>query len=94
MDKKIKLLRKKAHSLKPLVRIGNLGITEPVIAEIERCLYDHELIKIKIGIEDKSDKRNMIEKLISSINKTILVEEKGHVVTVFKKSSKNTPTKN
>ncbi|MGD9020491.1 MAG: ribosome assembly RNA-binding protein YhbY [Lysobacterales bacterium] len=41
-------LRALAHHLKPLVTVAGNGLTEPVVAEIERALDDHELIKIKL----------------------------------------------
>ena len=41
------ILRKKAHSLKPTVLIGQHGVNESVIAEIDLSLNVHELIKIR-----------------------------------------------
>ncbi len=40
-------LRQSAHHLKPVVLIGQHGLSEAVMAEIERALFDHELIKIR-----------------------------------------------
>ena len=40
-------LRRRAHHLKPVVLVGQQGLSAAVIAEIERALYDHELIKIR-----------------------------------------------
>ena len=37
-------LRGLAHPLKPVVRLGNAGLTEAVARETERALADHELI--------------------------------------------------
>lgn len=39
-------LRARAHSIKPLVRVGDDGLTPAVLAETERALASHELIKI------------------------------------------------
>jgi hypothetical protein len=36
-----------AHALKPIVRLGNAGLTEAVALETERALHDHELIKVR-----------------------------------------------
>jgi len=41
------ILRKKAHSLKPVVLIGQHGVNESVIAEIDSSLNVHELVKIR-----------------------------------------------
>ncbi|MCL0340909.1 YhbY family RNA-binding protein, partial [Escherichia coli] len=42
-----------AHPLKPVVMLGNNGLTEGVLAEIEQALGHHELIKVKIASEDR-----------------------------------------
>jgi len=43
-----KNLRGQAHHLKPLVIVADKGLSESVVAEIERALNDHELIKVKL----------------------------------------------
>ena len=43
-----KNLRALAHHRKPLVTVADNGLSEPVVAEIERALDDHELVKIKL----------------------------------------------
>lgn len=50
------LLKAKAHKLKPIVFIGNNGLTENVMNEIDRGLTDHELIKIRIQGTDRQDR--------------------------------------
>ncbi len=48
-------LRQRAHHIKPVVHIGQNGITENVIKEIRRQLLIHELIKIKWSSLDKEN---------------------------------------
>ena len=43
-----KHLRGLAHPLKPVVRVGRSGLTEPMVREIQRALEDHELIKVSM----------------------------------------------
>ena len=43
-----KNLRGRAHHLKPFVTVADKGLSESVVAEIERALNDHELIKVKL----------------------------------------------
>lgn len=45
MDRK--LLKARAHSLHPMLQLGEKGLTDAVVAEIERALTHHELIKIR-----------------------------------------------
>ena len=42
-----KALKAKAHKLDPVVHIGAKGLTEEVIAEVDRALRAHELIKVR-----------------------------------------------
>ena len=42
-----KALKARAHGLNPVLRLGEKGLTDAVIAEIDRALGAHELIKIR-----------------------------------------------
>ena len=44
-----KALKARAHKLEPVVQIGAKGLTDEVIAEIDRALRAHELIKVRAG---------------------------------------------
>jgi RNA-binding protein len=54
-------LRGLAHSLDPLVHVGNAGLTENVIAATSRALADHELIKVKIAADREARERMAAE---------------------------------
>jgi RNA-binding protein YhbY len=45
---KRKELKKKAYSLKPIIMIGQNGLTDAVINEIDVALNAHELIKVPV----------------------------------------------
>lgn len=53
-----------AHSLKPVVMLGNNGLTEGVLAEIEQALEHHELIKVKIAAEERETKTLIADAII------------------------------
>ncbi len=57
-----KKFRAAAHSLKPVVMIGQSGLTAAVLAEIELTLTHHELIKIKIRAE-REERKQISEKI-------------------------------
>jgi putative YhbY family RNA-binding protein len=46
-------LKSKAHHLGPIVRLGVAGLSTAFVKEVERALSDHELIKVRIDIEDR-----------------------------------------
>ncbi|WP_431224032.1 ribosome assembly RNA-binding protein YhbY [Serratia sp. L9] len=53
-----------AHPLKPVVMLGNNGLTEGVLAEIEQALEHHELIKVKIAAEDRETKALIADAIV------------------------------
>ena len=46
-------LKARGHALEPVVHVGT-GVTDGLIAEIDRALTAHELIKVKIGVDDRA----------------------------------------
>ena len=49
-SKQVSYLKSLSHKLKPVVIIGNKGLTESVSKEIEANLDAHELIKIQVKV--------------------------------------------
>ena len=50
-----KLLKARAHSLEPVVLVGNKGLTDEVVTEVDRALTAHELIKVRApGLDRKA----------------------------------------
>lgn len=88
-NKQIRFLRAQAHSLKPVVLIGNAGLTDNVINEIHIALEDHELIKVRVNTDDRDDKKAMIEK-ISRQTESEHVQSIGHI-GIFYRHNKNNP---
>jgi RNA-binding protein len=48
-----KYLRGLGHALKPVVMIGDAGLTEGVWSEFNSCLEHHELIKVRVKVGDR-----------------------------------------
>ncbi len=81
--KQISHLRSLAHKLKPVVMIGDKGLTENVINETIEQLEHHELIKIRINAEERNDRKAMIEEICQQCNVT-LVQSIGHIGVFYK----------
>jgi RNA-binding protein len=84
-NKQIQHLKGLAHSIKPVVQLGNNGLTEGVLAEIESAIKHHELIKIKIPTDDKEEKSLIMDAIIRETGATKL-QSIGHVLVLFKQS--------
>ena len=78
-----KQLKAQAHPLKPVVIVGQSGLTEPVLNEIEITLDSHELIKIKIRA-DKLE-RNQIRDQIVTDTQSELIQTIGQIIIIFRK---------
>lgn len=83
-------LRAIGHKLKPVVAIGGKGLTEGVIAEIDRALSDHELIKVKLAV-DSREARAELAKEISQRAGAELIQSVGTVVLLLRRSPKPDP---
>ncbi|GAB6140630.1 ribosome assembly RNA-binding protein YhbY [Methylosoma difficile] len=77
-----KQLRTAAHELKPVVMIGQAGLTPAVLAEIDIALSVHELIKIKVRAE--RDERKEIIEGICQASKAELIQGIGQVAVIYR----------
>ena len=78
-----KNLRGQAHHLKPLVTVADKGLSETVVAEIERALNDHELIKVKL--RGDREVRKAWAQSIAGQCKAELVQSIGQVACFYRK---------
>lgn len=84
-NKQVRHLRKLAHSLKPVVIIGDKGLTQAVIEEIDNTLNIHELIKVKVRAEEREERQAIVEQMIQKTASS-KVQQVGHIVTIFKRN--------
>lgn len=49
-------LKSRAHALDPVVQTGSAGLTERLVAEVDRALTAHELIKVRIASDDREER--------------------------------------
>jgi RNA-binding protein len=85
-----KRFRAIGHKLKPVIVIGNKGITESLLTELDRALEDHELIKIKLSVEDREDRQPIIEQIRQKTGAEA-VQSIGKIVLLFRAAKKPKP---
>ena len=78
-----KALKAKAHHLKPLIRIGQKGITDTLIEETIQTLDRHELIKVHIAQDDRQERKQSAEIVAKRCDATI-VHQIGKTCILFK----------
>lgn len=71
-SKQVSHLRGLGHNLHPVVMIGNNGLTEQVLKEIEVNLNAHELIKIKVFGDDRAARIQMLEEICEKTGATAI----------------------
>lgn len=77
----LKFLRARCHDLKPVILMGQKGFTEELLAELDRALTHHELVKIKLASDDREQRKLLIDQIceqtgaqeVQSIGKTLSV---------------------
>jgi RNA-binding protein len=76
-------LRGLAHPLKPVVRLGNAGLTDAVARETARALADHELIKVKAPGGDR-EARDALFSALAARTASALVHRIGNVAVLYR----------
>ena len=84
-ERQRKTLRGLGHKLHPIVRIGDKGLTDAVLSELEQALCHHELLKVSIRAGDRDARNALIDALCSSTGAT-LVQRIGNVALVFRRN--------
>jgi len=85
--KQIVFLRGKAHALSPVVSVGNAGLSPAVMAEIEIALAHHELVKIKLGVDDREQRGAMARQIVDASDAE-LVQQVGKVAVFYRRGEK------
>lgn len=88
MDKK--QLRAIGHHLKPVVTVAGAGLSENVLAELDRALNDHELVKVKLAVDDRQTREQVSASICEQL-KAEVVQSIGKVILVLRRNSRANP---
>ena len=76
-------LRALAHHLDPVVQVGKGGVTRGLVAQVEKALLDHELVKVKVLSEAPLD-RKIAAAQLGSQTASDVVQLVGRIVVLYK----------
>jgi len=79
-----------AHNLKPVIIVGDKGLSEGLQDELDRALNDHELIKIKIANQDRDVRREAIDALCEASGAE-LVQTIGKIAVILRRAKQPNP---
>ncbi|HKI59973.1 MAG TPA: ribosome assembly RNA-binding protein YhbY [Mariprofundaceae bacterium] len=83
-SKERQAFKAKAHHLKPVILIGQNGITEGVIKETDGALQAHELIKVQLQGEDRDARLQGAQDLADQLHAE-LVHHIGKIYILYRK---------
>ena len=78
-------LKAQAHHLKPVVMLGNKGLTPAVIEETNIALLAHELIKVKINGAEKMDRQAIAIEMCETLRAS-LIQLIGNTAIIYREN--------
>jgi len=87
-----KYLRARGHDLKPLIMVGDAGLSESLLAEYESTLAHHELIKVKVRAADRESRDDMIQQLCVN-HSASLIKRIGNIALIYRENPDKKPEK-
>ena len=83
-----KFLRGLGHQLKPVIMVGDAGLSDAVLKEFRSTLEHHELIKVRVRAGDRETRDNIISELCKR-GSAELVTRIGNVALVFRRNEED-----
>jgi len=80
-----RFLRGQAHDLKAMLQVGGKGITDALVSELDLSLEHHELLKVKVGAEDR-EARDAMNAELAERTDAALVQRIGHTAVLYRPS--------
>lgn len=85
-----KAFRSIGHHLDPVVTVSENGISEGLLAELERALNDHELIKVKLGFAERDQRTAALNELTDASGAEI-IQKIGKMALLYRSNPKADP---
>lgn len=82
-----KFLLRQAHTLKPVVAVGDKGITQALLDEVEGAIKHHELIKIRVRAGGREQRDAAIDAILTASHAALL-SRVGNVATIYRPRKK------
>lgn len=81
-------LRAAAHHLNPVVSISQKGLTPSVLAEIDRCLKAHELIKLRLYGIERENREALFTEICTALG-CAEVQHIGNLLVLWRENPKD-----
>ena len=84
------MLRAKAHHLQPVVSIGVHGLTGSVLHEIDVNLRAHELVKLRVFVDDRDGRDKLLTQVCTELD-AAPVQHLGKTLTLWRPAPEAEP---
>jgi len=82
-QKQRRWLKGQVHHLRPVVLLGQAGLTDRVLAEIDGALTHHELIKVKVNAGDRGLRDALVAEIAGRTGSD-LVDRVGNMAAFYR----------
>ena len=76
-------LRGLGHQLKPIVMVGEAGLSASLLQEYETTIAHHELIKVRVKVGDRIERDALVNELCAK-GKAELVQRVGNMALIYR----------
>jgi RNA-binding protein len=76
-------LKARAHALEPVVHVGHGGVTPALLAEVDRALTAHELIKVRAAYAERDERAAFLEAITAGTDAAV-VQTVGKVMILWR----------
>jgi RNA-binding protein len=84
-----RVLKSRAQTLEAVVRVGQAGLSEPLVASLDAALAQHELVKVRfVGLKDE---RRTLAPELAQRTSSVLVQTVGNVAVYFRPAPTDAP---
>jgi putative YhbY family RNA-binding protein len=83
-------LKRRAHGLRPVVLVGTGGLTPAVVAEVDRALEAHELIKLRVAGDDRDARERLLGEVCEATG-AAPVQHIGKILVIYRAEPKPPP---
>ena len=78
-----RFLKGRAHSLKPVVTVGNAGLSDSLLEELDTQLERHELLKLRLHVDERDARDEFIQQLVEN-SSAELVARVGKIAVLYR----------
>ncbi|MFM2317820.1 MAG: hypothetical protein RLZZ215_441 [Pseudomonadota bacterium] len=85
-DAQRKRLKGLAHALHPIILIGQHGLKDSILVELDQALEYHQLVKIKISVGDRELRNEILEQILEHTTEAILIQQIGNTAILYQRN--------